>query len=174
MIDHMDRDKPDAWTSVMGRDCRPRAQQRNGALGKDKSPGSGAANTSQLRNLACLVWLAGNHGSPWLAPVAMWGHRSGQAAKGPKSTSKSHVLHRRWGGKCQSKGSSTYGQASQKYTLPISCRSHIHIPKLSTCLLSRILPLKTPPVTGWLCHCPVISVHPSLLHLHLHSRSLSY
>lgn len=67
----MDRDKPDTWTSVMGRDCSSRAQQRNGALGRDKSPGFGAANTSQLCNLAYLVWLAGNHGSPWLAPVAM-------------------------------------------------------------------------------------------------------
>lgn len=121
-------------------------QQRSGVLSRrgcrapvgDKSPGFGAANSTQLYGLACLVRLAGNHRLLRLAPFATWGHGAGQAAKIPKGTSESHVLHRRLGGECKSKGRSTHWQASQKHRLPVSCRSNVRIPKLSTCLCSTL------------------------------------
>lgn len=153
LIDHMGRDKPDAWTCVMGRDRSPRAQHGNVALGGDTSPGFGAANTTQLSNLACLVWLVGNHRSPWLAPVAMWGHGAGQAAKGPKGTSKSHLLHRRWVVNAKAREAALTGKHLRNTRLPISCRSIIHIAKLSRFWLFWILPLKHP-TSDWVAQPP--------------------
>lgn len=128
--------------------CSPRPQQRNVALSRtgcralvgDKSPGFGAANSTQLHDLTCLVWLTGNHRLPWLAPFATWGHGAGQAAKIPKGDS--HVLHRRLGGECKSKGSSTHWRVSQKHRLSIFCRSNVHLPKQSTYLPSSFIFLK--------------------------------
>lgn len=39
----------------------------------------------QLGGLACLVWLSGNHTSPWLAPFPTWEHRAGRLPKYPKA-----------------------------------------------------------------------------------------
>jgi len=58
----------------------------------EESPGFGAANPTQLQDLACLVWLAGKHRLPWLAPCATRVHGAGQAAKIPKDTGESHIL----------------------------------------------------------------------------------
>lgn len=55
------------------------------ALVGDKSPGFGAANSTRLHDLTCLVWLTGKHRLPWLAPFAMWVMEQGRLQKYPKA-----------------------------------------------------------------------------------------